>query len=59
MQPVTSLNVKVCGCRPHDGGAAHTGGRRTQTFTEADLMSCFDDDIEMFTQRSINVIMQS
>ena len=18
-------NVKVCGCRPHDGGAAHTG----------------------------------
>src|ERR1700674_1793501 len=20
-----SENVKVCGCRPHDGGAAHTG----------------------------------
>jgi hypothetical protein len=20
-----SLFVKVCGCRPHDGGAAHTG----------------------------------
>jgi hypothetical protein len=26
------LVVKVCGCRPRDGGAAHTGGRRTQTF---------------------------
>src|SRR5712692_9371253 len=26
-----SPSVKVCGCRPHDGGAAHTGGRRTQT----------------------------
>ena len=25
------FGVKVCGCRPHDGGAAHTGGRRTQT----------------------------
>ncbi len=23
--------VKVCGCRPHEGGAARTGGRRTQT----------------------------
>ncbi len=23
--------VKVCGCRPHEGGTAHTGGRRTQT----------------------------
>jgi hypothetical protein len=23
--------VKVCGCRPHEGGAAHTRGRRTQT----------------------------
>src|SRR5258705_9298695 len=23
--------VKVCGCRPHEGGAACTGGRRTQT----------------------------
>ena len=23
--------VKVCGWRPHDGGAAHAGGRRTQT----------------------------
>src|SRR3979411_2959140 len=22
---VTSAFVKVCGCRPHDGGAAHTG----------------------------------
>src|ERR1700716_134435 len=22
---VTSGIVKVCGCRPHDGGAAHTG----------------------------------
>jgi hypothetical protein len=21
----TSVPVKVCGCRPHDGGAAHTG----------------------------------
>src|SRR6266571_3391952 len=21
-----SLDVKVCGCRPHDGGAARTGG---------------------------------
>ena len=21
----TAANVKVCGCRPHDGGAAHTG----------------------------------
>jgi hypothetical protein len=20
-----SASVKVCGCRPHDGGAAHTG----------------------------------
>src|SRR5450759_4035416 len=20
-----SVHVKVCGCRPHDGGAAHTG----------------------------------
>src|ERR1700681_1267475 len=26
-----SASVKVCGWRPHDGGAAHTGGRRTQT----------------------------
>ena len=26
-----SAIVKVCGCRPHEGGAAHTGGRRTQT----------------------------
>jgi hypothetical protein len=24
-------SVKVCGCRPHGGGAARTGGRRTQT----------------------------
>jgi hypothetical protein len=23
----TSVIVKVCGCRPHEGGAAHTGGR--------------------------------
>src|ERR1700676_3209400 len=23
--------VKVCGCRPHEGGAARTVGRRTQT----------------------------
>ena len=23
--------VKVCGCRPHEGGAAHAEGRRTQT----------------------------
>jgi hypothetical protein len=23
--------VKVCGWRPHDGGAEHAGGRRTQT----------------------------
>ena len=28
---LTTANVKVCGCRPHDGGAADTGGRRTQT----------------------------
>src|SRR5436309_3964521 len=21
----TAASVKVCGCRPHDGGAAHTG----------------------------------
>lgn len=27
----TTASVKVCGCRPHDGGAADTGGRRTQT----------------------------
>jgi hypothetical protein len=26
-----SVNVKVCGWRPHDGGAADTWGRRTQT----------------------------
>jgi len=26
-----SVDVKVCGRRPHDGGAADTGGRRTQT----------------------------
>ena len=25
MRAATSVNVKVCGCRPHDGGAAHTG----------------------------------
>ena len=31
-----SGNVKVCGCRPDEGGAAHIGPR-TQTFTEADL----------------------
>jgi hypothetical protein len=29
--------VKVCGWRPHEGGAACTGGRRTQTFTKADI----------------------
>src|SRR6267154_4381770 len=29
--------VKVCRCRPHDGGATHTGGRRTQTFREPDV----------------------
>src|SRR5712691_794590 len=23
---VKTAFVKVCGCRPHDGGAAHTGG---------------------------------
>jgi hypothetical protein len=23
--PSMSVRVKVCGCRPHDGGAAHTG----------------------------------
>src|SRR6266540_956686 len=23
--PPTSVHVKVCGCRPHDGGAAPTG----------------------------------
>ena len=28
---ITSEFVKVFGCRPHDGGAAHTGGRRPQT----------------------------
>ena len=27
----SSQFVKVCGWRPHDGGAAHAGGRRTQT----------------------------
>jgi hypothetical protein len=26
-----SVFVKVCGCRPHEGGATHTGARRTQT----------------------------
>ena len=26
-----TASVKVFGCRPHDGGAADTGGRRTQT----------------------------
>ena len=26
-----SVRVKVCGWRPHDGGASHTRGRRTQT----------------------------
>ena len=26
-----SASVKVCGRRPHDGGAADTWGRRTQT----------------------------
>src|SRR5215216_4602830 len=26
-----SVHVKVCGCRPYEGGTAHTGGRRTQT----------------------------
>src|SRR5258708_40135624 len=26
--------VKVCGCRPDEDGAARTGGRRTQTFTD-------------------------
>ena len=26
-----SAFVKVFGCRPHDGGAAHTGGWRPQT----------------------------
>src|SRR5580658_11327078 len=26
-----AAQVKVCGCRPYEGGAAHTGGRRTQT----------------------------
>jgi hypothetical protein len=31
-----SVHVKVCGCRPHGGGAAHTGGRRTQTSTNRD-----------------------
>jgi hypothetical protein len=29
--------VKVCGWRPHDGGAACTGGRHPQTFTKSDL----------------------
>ena len=28
---VRSAPVKVFGCRPHDGGAAHAGGRRPQT----------------------------
>jgi hypothetical protein len=28
---LTTVFVKVCGWRPHDGGAAHAGGRRTQT----------------------------
>jgi len=27
----TAASVKVCGWRPHDGGAADTWGRRTQT----------------------------
>src|SRR5260221_7233447 len=27
----TCENVKVCGCRPHEGGAAHAEGRRPQT----------------------------
>src|ERR1700730_12239391 len=27
--------VKVFGCRPHDDGAAHSGGQRPQTFTRA------------------------
>jgi hypothetical protein len=26
-----SAFVKVFGCRPHEGGAAHSGGRRPQT----------------------------
>src|SRR5260370_20350017 len=30
-QPNSVDNVKVCGCRPDGGGAAHTGGRRPQT----------------------------
>src|SRR3981189_693338 len=25
MEASISAHVKVCGCRPHDGGAAHTG----------------------------------
>jgi hypothetical protein len=28
---VMAASVKVCGCRPDEGGASHTGGRRTQT----------------------------
>jgi hypothetical protein len=31
MPTPTSEIVKVCGCWPHAGGAAVTGGRRTQT----------------------------
>ena len=32
--------VKVCGCRPHEGGAAHTGGRRTQTSKGGNRVRC-------------------
>jgi hypothetical protein len=30
-------NILIYSARPHDGGAAHTGGRRTQTFTISDV----------------------
>jgi hypothetical protein len=33
----TSGIVRVFGCRPHEGGAAHSGGRRPKTFTSTDM----------------------
>jgi hypothetical protein len=33
-----SGSVKVCGCRPHDGGAACTGAQRIQTETVSILL---------------------
>jgi hypothetical protein len=47
--------VKVCGCRPHDGGAAHTGaGVRKPPMEDSVQRNCFE--LALYTTRDHDCI---